>query len=166
MRMGMDTDDPMPGTGQDAVVLQGDFAWDLETGPSLTQLDLKVPVGSLVTIVGQTGSGKSSVLAAALGLMNQTEGPAPQVHGKVSPRTRPHHVAEVLACSGWPLHHGRLVLPLLLYSCCQGSGVRLVCRDNVSTQVRVAGCPGGVCSAVGVHLQRDSSGKHPVWPTI
>ncbi|CAK0780401.1 hypothetical protein CVIRNUC_005040 [Coccomyxa viridis] len=70
--------------GEDAVVLQGDFAWDLETGPSLTELDLKVPVGSLVTIVGQTGSGKSSMLAAALGLMNQTEGPAPQVHGKVA----------------------------------------------------------------------------------
>ena len=92
--MGMDTDMPMPmpGTGQDAVVLQGDFAWDLETGPSLTELDLKVPVGSLVTIVGQTGSGKSSMLAAALGLMNQTEGPAPQVHGKVSPFTLAHHI--------------------------------------------------------------------------
>ena len=83
--MGMDTDMPVPGPGEDAVVLQGDFAWDLETGPSLTELDLKVPVGSLVTIVGQTGSGKSSILAAALGLMNQTEGPAPQVHGKVGP---------------------------------------------------------------------------------
>ncbi len=70
-------------------MLQGDFAWDLETGPSLTELDLKVPVGSLVTIVGQTGSGKSSMLAAALGLMNQTEGPAPQVHGKVG-LTDPH----------------------------------------------------------------------------
>ena len=68
----------------DAVVLKGDFAWDLETGPSLSELDLKVPVGSLVTIVGQTGSGKSSVLAAALGLMNQVSGPPPEVHGKVS----------------------------------------------------------------------------------
>ena len=70
--------------GEDAIVLQGDFAWDLETGPSVSELDLKVPVGSLVTIVGQTGSGKSSVLAAALGLMNQTSGPSPEVHGKVS----------------------------------------------------------------------------------
>ena len=70
--------------GDDAVVLKGDFAWDLATGPSVSELELKVPVGSLVTIVGQTGSGKSSVLAAALGLMNQTSGPAPEVHGKVS----------------------------------------------------------------------------------
>ena len=50
----------------------------------MSELELKVPVGSLVTIVGQTGSGKSSVLAAALGLMNQVSGPAPEVHGKVS----------------------------------------------------------------------------------
>jgi len=65
-------------------VLQGDFAWDLESGPSVSEMDLKVPVGSLVTIVGQTGSGKSSLLAAGLGLMNQITGPAPEVHGKVS----------------------------------------------------------------------------------
>ena len=86
------------------MVLQGDFAWDLETGPSLTELDLKVPVGSLVTIVGQTGSGKSSMLAAALGLMNQTEGPAPQVHGKVGLTVPSHHSAEELALSMWPLN--------------------------------------------------------------
>lgn len=73
-----------PCADDDAVVLKGDFAWDLETGPSVSELELKVPVGSLVTIVGQTGSGKSSVLAAALGLMNQVSGPPPEVHGKVS----------------------------------------------------------------------------------
>ncbi len=73
--------------GDDAVVLKGDFAWDLATGPSVSELELKVPVGSLVTIVGQTGSGKSSVLAAALGLMNQVSGPPPEVHGKVSNNT-------------------------------------------------------------------------------
>ena len=56
----------------------------------MSELELKVPVGSLVTIVGQTGSGKSSVLAAALGLMNQPSGPAPEVHGKVS---HPDHPA-------------------------------------------------------------------------
>ncbi len=50
----------------------------------MSEMDLKVPVGSLVTIVGQTGSGKSSLLAAGLGLMNQITGPAPEVHGKVS----------------------------------------------------------------------------------
>jgi ABC-type Mn2+/Zn2+ transport system ATPase subunit len=65
------------------VVLEGDFAWDIEAGPAVSDLDLKVPVGSLVTIVGQTGSGKSSLLSAALGLMNQTQGSAPEVHGKV-----------------------------------------------------------------------------------
>ena len=85
-------------------MLQGDFAWDLETGPSLTELDLKVPVGSLVTIVGQTGSGKSSMLAAALGLMNQTEGPAPQVHGKVG-LTFPHIILlKSWLCQMWPLN--------------------------------------------------------------
>ena len=108
MQMGMDTDMLMPGTGEDAVVLQGDFAWDLETGPSLTELDLKVPVGSLVTIVGQTGSGKSSMLAAALGLMNQTEGPAPQVHGKVGLAIPSHHPAHEMA---------RLMRPLKQQKC-------------------------------------------------
>lgn len=65
------------------MVLQGDFTWDVEAAPAVSDMDLKVPKGSLVTIVGQTGSGKSSLLAAGLGLMNQVQGPAPQMHGKV-----------------------------------------------------------------------------------
>jgi ABC-type Mn2+/Zn2+ transport system ATPase subunit len=36
-------------------------------------------------VVGQTGSGKSSLLGAALGLMKQVQGPPVEVHGKVRP---------------------------------------------------------------------------------
>ena len=47
-------------------------------------MDLSVPRGSLVAVVGMTGSGKSSLLAAGLGLMQQVQGPPVVVRGKVS----------------------------------------------------------------------------------
>ena len=45
---------------------------------------LQIPAGSLVAVVGATGSGKSSLLSAALGLMEQTRGPPVELHGKVT----------------------------------------------------------------------------------
>lgn len=88
------------------MVLQGDFAWDIEAGPAVSDLDLKVPVGSLVTIVGQTGSGKSSLLSAALGLMNQVQGPAPEVHGKV--RRKQHFQPCIVAQDETQIHTSTL----------------------------------------------------------
>ncbi len=39
--------------------------------PSLADVDLKVPAGRLVVVVGTTGSGKSTLLSAVLGQMQQ-----------------------------------------------------------------------------------------------
>ncbi|KAM8975402.1 multidrug resistance-associated protein 1-like [Pelodytes ibericus] len=48
--------------------------WD-RTGPSvLKKLNMKIPEGSFVAVVGQVGSGKSSLLSAILGEMNKLEG--------------------------------------------------------------------------------------------
>ncbi|XP_074853753.1 ATP-binding cassette sub-family C member 2-like isoform X2 [Carettochelys insculpta] len=50
------------------------FRWE-NTGPSiLKNLNLKIQEGSLVAVVGQVGSGKSSLLSAVLGEMNKDEG--------------------------------------------------------------------------------------------
>lgn len=63
----------------------GEFTWDKGAPASLVDIDLSVPAGALVAVVGQTGSGKSSLLAAALGLMQQVQGPDVLVRGKVRP---------------------------------------------------------------------------------
>ena len=49
-----------------------DFYWekDQET-PNLKDIELRVPHGSLVAIIGQVGSGKSSMLQAMLGEMER-----------------------------------------------------------------------------------------------
>ncbi|KAE8621831.1 hypothetical protein XENTR_v10004987 [Xenopus tropicalis] len=62
-------------SGSHAVGFSGaSFQWD-KTGPSiLKDLDFKIPEGSLVAVVGQVGSGKSSLLSAILGEMNTLEG--------------------------------------------------------------------------------------------
>ena len=75
--------------GETAIRLAGEFTWDTEAPASLVDIDLSVPKGSLVTIVGMTGSGKSSLLAAALGLMQQVHGPPVNVRGKVRRRLNP-----------------------------------------------------------------------------
>ncbi|XP_073928987.1 multidrug resistance-associated protein 1-like isoform X2 [Castor canadensis] len=50
------------------------FSWD-ETGiPILKNLNVKIPEGALVAVVGQVGSGKSSVLSAILGEMEKLTG--------------------------------------------------------------------------------------------
>ncbi|XP_067399370.1 multidrug resistance-associated protein 1-like isoform X2 [Emydura macquarii macquarii] len=50
------------------------FRWE-KTGPSiLNNLNMKIPEGSLVAVVGQVGSGKSSLLSAILGEMDKFEG--------------------------------------------------------------------------------------------
>jgi len=47
-------------------------------------VDLEVPQGHLVAVVGATGSGKSSLLNASLGLMEHISGPEVQMRGKVT----------------------------------------------------------------------------------
>ncbi|KAL8468613.1 hypothetical protein ACS0TY_031708 [Phlomoides rotata] len=46
----------------------GNFSWDSKaTRPALSNIDIDIPVGSLVAIVGGTGEGKTSLVSAMLG---------------------------------------------------------------------------------------------------
>lgn len=78
------------GPEEAAVVVRisgGSYNWDrsgsVEGDPILSQIDLEVAEGSLVAVVGQVGSGKSSLLSAILGEMNVLEGTMGR-RGKVS----------------------------------------------------------------------------------
>lgn len=64
--------------------LAGSFSYDEESEATLKDLDLSVSQGDLIAVVGATGSGKSSLLSAALGLMEQQSGPEVELFGTVS----------------------------------------------------------------------------------
>ena len=70
--------------GEQALRMQGDFTWEESAAPSLTGIDVSVDAGDLLVVVGSTGSGKSSLLGAALGLMQQVEGEPVNLRGKAS----------------------------------------------------------------------------------
>ncbi|NXE67919.1 MRP6 protein, partial [Calcarius ornatus] len=55
-------------------IRNGTFSWSKETSPCLRSIELSVPQGSLLAVVGQVGAGKSSLLAAVLGELEATEG--------------------------------------------------------------------------------------------
>ncbi|XP_067162182.1 ATP-binding cassette sub-family C member 6 isoform X2 [Apteryx mantelli] len=55
-------------------VRNGTFSWSKETSPRLRRIELTVHRGSLLAIVGQVGAGKSSLLSALLGEMENTDG--------------------------------------------------------------------------------------------
>ncbi|NXT66265.1 MRP1 protein, partial [Chaetops frenatus] len=55
-------------------IRNGTFCWSKETSPCLRSIDLTVPQGSLLAVVGQVGAGKSSLLAAVLGELEATDG--------------------------------------------------------------------------------------------
>ncbi|NXU37523.1 MRP1 protein, partial [Drymodes brunneopygia] len=50
------------------------FCWERNGQPILKNLSVSIPEGSLVAVVGQVGSGKSSFLSAVLGEMEKLEG--------------------------------------------------------------------------------------------
>ncbi len=53
-------------------VIEGDFSWGgSEASPTLTGIDLEIKSGEFVVVVGQVGSGKSSLLSAILGEMQK-----------------------------------------------------------------------------------------------
>ncbi|NWR69627.1 MRP1 protein, partial [Centropus unirufus] len=52
----------------------GTFSWSKESFPCLRSIDLTVPQGSLVAVVGQVGAGKSSLLSALLGELEKKGG--------------------------------------------------------------------------------------------
>ncbi|XP_068007071.1 ATP-binding cassette sub-family C member 3 isoform X2 [Melanerpes formicivorus] len=55
-------------------VIHGTFSWGKELKPSLTDINLLVPSGALVAIVGHVGCGKTSLVSALLGEMEKLEG--------------------------------------------------------------------------------------------
>ncbi|XP_048465619.1 multidrug resistance-associated protein 1 [Rhincodon typus] len=56
------------------IVNDGTFRWSNEDPPCLNNIDVEIPEGSLVAIVGHVGCGKSSLLSALLGEMQKQEG--------------------------------------------------------------------------------------------
>ena len=52
-------------------VRNGNLTWDTETAPTLQNIQMKVKKGDLVAVVGQVGSGKSSLLSAMIGDMEK-----------------------------------------------------------------------------------------------
>ncbi|XP_064490246.1 multidrug resistance-associated protein 1-like [Ornithodoros turicata] len=56
------------------VMSEGTFAWSKDASPTLHDVGLRVPKGSLLAIVGSVGSGKSSILSALLGDMVRLKG--------------------------------------------------------------------------------------------
>ncbi|XP_068825784.1 multidrug resistance-associated protein 1-like [Capricornis sumatraensis] len=54
--------------------INASFSWDKTGTPVLKDLNIKIPEGALVAVVGQVGSGKSSVLSAILGEMEKLKG--------------------------------------------------------------------------------------------
>ena len=55
-------------------VEDGEFTWDVDAASTLKDLNVNIGVGQLVAVVGQVGSGKSSLLSALLGEMNKLNG--------------------------------------------------------------------------------------------
>ncbi|XP_032429695.1 canalicular multispecific organic anion transporter 2 isoform X2 [Xiphophorus hellerii] len=55
-------------------VVNGKFTWAKEDEPVLDNINVMVPQGSLVAVVGHVGCGKSSLISALLGDMEKVEG--------------------------------------------------------------------------------------------
>ena len=56
------------------VIESGTFQWTKDDAPSLKNISLQIKKKKLVAIVGQVGSGKSSLLSAILGDMHKVKG--------------------------------------------------------------------------------------------
>ncbi|GAX80188.1 hypothetical protein CEUSTIGMA_g7626.t1 [Chlamydomonas eustigma] len=82
----LDDEPPLPPAkkGEVAVKLSGDFSWDTKGLPSLMDVNLEVPAGQLMIVVGSTGSGKTTLLSAMMGQMQQMYGPVPIIKGRLA----------------------------------------------------------------------------------
>ncbi|XP_031698824.1 canalicular multispecific organic anion transporter 2 isoform X1 [Anarrhichthys ocellatus] len=61
-------------TGFSVTVVNGKFSWAKEDPPVLQNINLMVPQGSLLAVVGHVGCGKSSLISALLGEVEKLEG--------------------------------------------------------------------------------------------
>ncbi|XP_063042992.1 multidrug resistance-associated protein 1 isoform X2 [Engraulis encrasicolus] len=55
-------------------IVDGSFSWSKADDPTLRRINVQIPEGSLVAVVGHVGSGKSSLLSALLGEMHKQDG--------------------------------------------------------------------------------------------
>uniref|UniRef100_A0A8B9FXC7 ABC-type glutathione-S-conjugate transporter n=1 Tax=Amazona collaria TaxID=241587 RepID=A0A8B9FXC7_9PSIT len=55
-------------------IRNGTFCWSKDVSPCLRRIDLTMPQGSLIAVVGQVGAGKSSLLSAFLGELETVDG--------------------------------------------------------------------------------------------
>ncbi|XP_056257731.1 multidrug resistance-associated protein 1 [Seriola aureovittata] len=62
------------GSPHSVSIVDGVFSWSRTESPTLKQMNMCIPEGSLVAVVGHVGSGKSSLLSALLGEMDKLEG--------------------------------------------------------------------------------------------
>ncbi|CAF3938729.1 unnamed protein product [Rotaria sp. Silwood1] len=65
------------------VMDRASFTWSSIQSAQLTEIDLNLNAGSLAGVVGATGSGKSSLLAAILGEMSLVQGSS-KIYGKIA----------------------------------------------------------------------------------
>ncbi|XP_012682680.2 multidrug resistance-associated protein 1 isoform X2 [Clupea harengus] len=64
-------------------IVEGSFSWSKGDDPTLKRINVRIPEGSLVAVVGHVGSGKSSLLSALLGEMHKQDG-AVSIKGSVA----------------------------------------------------------------------------------
>ncbi|XP_028669916.1 multidrug resistance-associated protein 1-like isoform X1 [Erpetoichthys calabaricus] len=65
---------PPSSAGHSVLVENGTFSWSKDGAPCLRRVNMSVPRGSLVAVVGHVGSGKSSLLSALLGETEKRSG--------------------------------------------------------------------------------------------
>ncbi|XP_073916546.1 ATP-binding cassette sub-family C member 6 isoform X2 [Castor canadensis] len=71
----VDTSLPGYSTEKECIgVHNGTFAWSQESPPCLHRINLAVPQGCLLAVVGPVGAGKSSLLSALLGELSKVDG--------------------------------------------------------------------------------------------
>ncbi|KAF5206945.1 Multidrug resistance ABC transporter ATP-binding/permease protein BmrA [Thalictrum thalictroides] len=72
--------------GSPAILIKnGLFSWDSKAEqPALSNVNLEIPVGSLVAIVGGTGEGKTSLISAMLGELAPTADASVELRGTVA----------------------------------------------------------------------------------
>ncbi|CAL1293325.1 unnamed protein product [Larinioides sclopetarius] len=63
-----------PGRGEAVTVKEASFSWSSDSDCVLKDIDLHVPVGKLIAVIGPVGSGKSSLLSALLGELYKRSG--------------------------------------------------------------------------------------------
>ncbi|KAI9164314.1 hypothetical protein H9P43_008143 [Blastocladiella emersonii ATCC 22665] len=75
-----------PTKGDDTMIELKDasFAWEGDDHPTLHDINLKVKRGEVLAVIGDVGSGKSSLVAALLGQMKQLKGDTIKIYGSTA----------------------------------------------------------------------------------